>query len=56
MFQEVKSSINNQVVAVQRLADGACIPLDPANADYAAYLEWVAAGGVPEQAGAGQGA
>lgn len=32
---------------IQR-ADGACIPPDPANSDYAAYLEWVAAGGVPD--------
>lgn len=28
--------------------DGLCIPADPANTDYAAYLDWVAAGGVPD--------
>lgn len=31
---------------VQR-ADGACIPKDAANIDYAAFLAWVQAGGVP---------
>lgn len=30
--------------------DGACIPPDPENADYAAYLEWVAAGNVTDPA------
>ena len=29
-------------------ADGASIPADPENTDYAAYLEWLAAGGVPD--------
>lgn len=29
-------------------SDGAVIPFDPANSDYAAYLEWIAAGGVPD--------
>ena len=33
-----------------RLADNAFIPPDPANRDYAEYLEWVAQGGVPEPA------
>ncbi len=34
--------------AILRLADGASIPADPANVDYAAYLTWVDAGNVPE--------
>jgi hypothetical protein len=29
---------------IQRLSDMACIPLDPANRDYAEYLAWVDAG------------
>lgn len=33
-----------------RLSDHACIPPDPNNTDYAAYLAWVAGGGVPEPA------
>jgi hypothetical protein len=35
---------------VKRLSDGASIPPDPANTDYAAYLEWVEQGGTPEPA------
>jgi hypothetical protein len=35
---------------ILRTADNAFIPLDPANRDYAEYLEWVAQGGVPEPA------
>lgn len=33
-----------------RIADHACIPPDPANTDYAAYLAWVEAGNTPEPA------
>jgi hypothetical protein len=34
--------------SIIRLSDGAFIPPDPANTDYAAYLEWVEAGNTPE--------
>ena len=36
------------VVRVNHIGEIAGIPADPANTDYAAYLEWVAAGNTPE--------
>ena len=33
--------------AILRLADSASIPADPANADYAKYLQWLADGNTP---------
>ncbi|MET3995986.1 hypothetical protein ABID65_007658 [Bradyrhizobium sp. S3.9.2] len=33
---------------VQRAADHACIPNDPANRDWAEYQAWLADGGVPD--------
>jgi hypothetical protein len=32
---------------IKRIADNAFIPFDPANTDYAKYLEWLAEGNEP---------
>ena len=36
--------------SILRIEDNASIPNDPANSDYAAYLEWVEEGNTPEAA------
>lgn len=44
MYKQVTNDI------ILRLADGAFIPMDPANADYAAVLEWISQGNTIEPA------
>jgi len=40
----------SQLNAVIRTSDGACIPFNPDNTDYQAYLKWVAEGNTPTPA------
>ena len=51
-YQQVKTydgSINSIRVRYEDGKEG-CIPFDPANTDYQAYLKWVEEGGIPEPA------
>ena len=51
MYQQFRQSQTGELSnGIIRLSDNAFIPPDPANTDYAAYLAWVEAGGVPEPA------
>jgi len=42
--------LNQNSTSITRIADGASIPTDPANTDYAAYLQWLSEGNTPEHA------
>ena len=46
LIKEIKSGNES----VTRLSDGACIPFDPDNTDYQAYLKWLDEGNTPESA------
>lgn len=50
MYKLYKDVVSNNVVGVIRLYDRACIPFDPANTDYQAYLAWLELGNTPEPA------
>lgn len=48
MYKVILDHLSNQVAAIQRLSDGAFIPLDPDNEDYKAYTAWIAEGNKPQ--------
>jgi hypothetical protein len=50
MFQQLPNQYGQPAQCIKRLSDNAFIPFDPANTDYQEYLEWLAEGGVPENA------
>ena len=52
MYKLISNQVTQIPSSVLRTTDGACIPFDPANTDYQAYLKWVAEGNMPEPADA----
>jgi hypothetical protein len=50
MYKLSQPIFNGKTCSVIRLSDGACIPFDPNNTDYAAYLKWLEAGNTPQPA------
>jgi hypothetical protein len=51
MYQIYRSPRTNKIEnCIIRTTDGACIPFDPDNTDYQAYLKWLEQGNTPEPA------
>jgi len=46
MYKLLKN-LDAKIENVKRTSDGACIPFDPDNTDYQAYLAWVEQGNTP---------
>jgi len=50
MYKQTVNLTGNEPYCVIRTTDNACIPFDPANTDYQAYLQWLSEGNTPEPA------
>lgn len=50
MYKLYKLKFIDSICWVIRTNDGACIPFDPANTDYIAYLKWLDEGNQPQPA------
>ena len=50
MYKLIKNYLTGETKAVLRIEDNACIPNDPANTDFAAYLIWLSEGNTPTPA------
>jgi hypothetical protein len=53
-YKLYKQPRTDNIIAVYRLSDMACIPFDPANTDAKEFAKWLAEGGVPEAAVEGE--
>lgn len=51
MYKIIIDTETLQQIAIERLLDGAYIPLDAQNIDYQAYLAWAADGNTPLSTG-----
>ena len=48
MYKLCKNNYDGTLAqCVIRIIDGTCIPFDPANTDYQAYLKWLEEGNTP---------
>ena len=47
MYKMCEPYMGREAQSVIRLSDGACIPFNPDNTDYQAYLAWLAEGNEP---------
>ena len=48
MYKQTQPAFGQtEASCVLRTTDGACIPFDPANTDYQAYLKWLDEGNTP---------
>ena len=50
MYKLLPSTMMGEPTCIERLEDGAFIPFDPDNSDYAEYLRWLSEGNTPTPA------